>query len=156
MSIRIARALVLLVLSVTASASGTEYDFEIQCRGLENYQITGRYRTDSGAGQILEKVRHVSFGISLGPMTERLVPAERPAGFRWFKVEQVSKATIRYGFKVKDKLLQATIMGATFNSCVNVIGRPETQEEFVALIRALAVAPCKVIRTVGVRRHDGG
>lgn len=146
MSIRIVGAIVLLALSVTASASGSEYDFELRCRRLENYQIMGSYRTDSGGGTIRAKDGHVGFGISLGPMTEVLVPAERPAGFRWFKVEKVSKAIIRYGFKVKEKLLQATIIGAPLNSCVNVVGRPETQEEFVALIRTLAVAPCNGTR----------
>src|SRR3954452_13607830 len=101
MSIRTVGAIVLLALSVTASASGSEYNFELQCRGLENYRITGTYRVDAGGGPIRAKDRHVSFGSSLGPMVEILVPDERPAGFQWFKVETASKATIRYGFKVK-------------------------------------------------------
>lgn len=146
MSIRIVGAIVLLALSVTASASSFDYDFEVECRGLESYRILFSYRVDAGAGTILAKDGHTGFGLSLGPMTEELVPAERPAGFRWLKVEKVSKAVVRYGFKVKEKQLQATLIGAPLRSRMNVIARPETQEEFVAVIRALAVAPCKAIR----------
>ncbi len=122
--------------------SPLERDVTSTCRGLEGFEIQVVYHVDAGAGTIRSKQGSFTAGLSLGPMVAEAVPAERRPGPRWMKVERLGKATIRYGFDVRQKMLEATIVEAPMNRLINVFARPTDQRQFVELIRGLAVAPC--------------
>jgi hypothetical protein len=132
-----------VLLLLLAVPCGLEREITFDCRGLESYEIHGRYSVDAGVGNIRAADRSFVAGFSIGPMVEQAVPAERRAGLRWMKVESIGPATVRYGYDVKQNQLQATIVGASMSHVVNVFALPPKKVQFVTILRLLAVAPCK-------------
>ena len=122
--------------------SSLERDITLTCHGLESFEIQATYHIDAGGGTIRSKRDSFTAGFSLGPMVAEAIPAERRPGLRWMKIERLGNATIRYGFDVRKKRLEATIVGAPMNRLINVVARPADPKQFVDLIRGLAVAPC--------------
>lgn len=135
-------SLSLFLIGMLVSSLDRETTFT--CHGLENFEMQVTYHVDAGGGSIRSKRGSFSVGLSLGPMVAQAIPAERRPGLRWMKVERLGNATIRYGFDVRQKMLEATIVDAPMNHLINVFARPADQKQFVDLIRALAVAPCTV------------
>src|SRR5262245_45998021 len=137
----------LLMILLAGAIMPSELDrcFQAQCQGLEAYDIRGSYHVDFGGGTIRSKQHDVSFVFSMGTVRS-VAPSARPPGFRWYKEESLSTATIRYGLKVREKQLQATIIGAPLSYRLNVFGAPGTEEEFLALLRTLAMARCATTR----------
>jgi hypothetical protein len=122
--------------------SSMERQVELRCEGLEAYEIRVDYRVDAGSGSIRSRADGYSVGLGLGPMMEQAVPDRRPPGFRWYKVERVGNATLRYGYNVREKQLQATIVGAPMASLVNVVSRPGDTTRFLLIARTLATSRC--------------
>src|ERR1700731_2253533 len=98
--------------SYNVGSSDMTREVEYRCIGLEAYEIRGVYDVDAGGGRIRSRGDPFSIGFTVGPMIAPFIPALRRAGLRWMKVENVGSATLRYGFDVKQKQLQATIVGA--------------------------------------------
>jgi hypothetical protein len=143
---RAAFLIALLILCSKTKAGQMERQLRFDCRGLEGYDIQATYDIDWGWGKIREKNSTVVIGFVLGPMVEVLVPAERPAGFRTFKVERVGKAVLRHGYYVYQKQYFATLLGAPIESTISLNTKPENSQKLLAVARVLATAPCKVTR----------
>jgi hypothetical protein len=77
-------------------------------------------------------------------MVEELVPENRPAGFRTFKVEHHRNVDVRHGYFVKNRQYQATLIGAPMNRVVNLVAQPKDRERLLAIARLLVASPCRV------------
>jgi hypothetical protein len=133
-----------LLFSVGAlPATAGEYPIELQCRGLEMYEIRGTHNVDWAWGTIRARSGDVTIGFSIGPMVKQAVPAERPAGFRTLKVERIGKVVFGYGLNVREKQMKATLVGARMDLRVNLVAHPQNTDELMAVARALATAPCR-------------
>src|SRR6266446_5085565 len=130
------------LLVAAGAAPPMEKTLSFRCQGLEDYSIVVQYDVDAGGGMIRANGDGFSLGIGLGPMLEPLIPAERPAGLRWMKVERIGRATVRYGYVVRTKMLVATIEGAPIGLMTNLVARPKEQQRFLAIVRTLVTAPC--------------
>lgn len=117
--------------------------FRASCRGLEMYEIDGTYDVDWGWGTLRSKTDSFHASFTIGPMTEPLIPKERPAGFRWVKEESRGNAMLRYGYNVHAKQIQATLVGADLASRINLAAEPAHADTFVLVARKLATAECK-------------
>ena len=141
--------LLTLVAALVSVRARAEHPIDVKCRGLEQYEIRGTQNVDWVYGNIRARDRQVTIGFAIGSMVEEVVPAERPPGFRTFKTERIGNVLLRYGLNVRDKQMQATLIGAPMCSRVNLISHPKHAEELLVLARALAVSPCEVT----VHRH---
>ena len=138
-------ALSILILTlVPFRAVACEYPIEFKCRGLENYEIRGTHNVDWAWGAIRAKDGSVSIGFAVGLMVVEAVPAKRPAGFRSFKVERIGNVVLRYGLNVREKQMQATLIGAPMNPHVSLVAQVRHAEELLTLARMLARAKCSV------------
>ena len=132
------------------------YPIEFKCRGLEKYEIRSTYSdsVDWTWGNIRAKNGDVTIFFAAGPMVPEAVPAERPDGFRSFKVERIGDVLLRYGLNFREVIMMATLTGAPMNARVNLAADPKHTEELLALARALATAPCQatIDRRCGFRK----
>jgi hypothetical protein len=79
-------------------------------------------------------------------MVEEAAPRLRPPGYRWYKTETIGRVTVTYGFHVKSKLLQATILGAPMSSVINLAAAPTDEALLLTVARALASSACTYTR----------
>jgi hypothetical protein len=134
---------VLLAAAPLVARAG-EYPIEFRCRGLEEYEIRGTHNVDWAWGNIRAKKANITFGFAVGSMVAEAVPAERPAGFRSFKIERIGDVQFRWGFHVREKQMKVTLIGAPMDRRVNLVAQPRDSTELIAFARALATAPCTV------------
>jgi hypothetical protein len=127
-----------------AGHSDVQYPLHARCRGLEAYDIQGTQDVDWAWGTIRAKDGSIQVAFAMGVMTGELVPAQRPPGFRTFKVARVGRALLRYGCNVPKNQIQATLLGARLDPVVNLIGAPKNAPRFVEIAKILATAPCEV------------
>jgi hypothetical protein len=139
-------AVATLIAANLLGSPGTDRKFEYRYPGLEGYEIRGTYDVDAGLGIIQSKTGSFSIALALGPMVVQSIPPTRRAGLRWMKTETLGSATLRYGLDVRQKQLEATILGAQINSVVNLAGSPSDQNRFLEVARALATSQCRLIR----------
>jgi hypothetical protein len=118
------------------------HPIEFQCRGLEAYEIRGTHDVDWVWGTIRSKSGNVTIGFTIGLPVRQEVPAERPPGFRTYKIERIGRVLFRYGLNVRENLMKATLIGAPMDLQVNLVAHPRSKEEFMAVARTLATAPC--------------
>jgi hypothetical protein len=133
----------LLLIAILPSADAAERPIKFECAGLESYEIRGTHDVDWAWGTIRQRHSPVLSGFSIGPVVEELVPIERPAGYRWFKVESERNVSFRYRYHVLQKQLRATIVGAPINRRLNLVAGPKDKASFLAVTRALITARCK-------------
>jgi len=140
---RIELLIAAFIISGALTSHAADRPIRFECRGLEKFEIKGTHDVDWAWGNIRSLDSQVVIGFSIGPMVEELVPAERPAGFRSFKTFRINGVAIRYGYNVKMKQFQATLIGAPIQRKLNLVSRPQDRERLLSVAKIFTTAPCR-------------